>query len=512
MATFSNQYVRPLGEASNEFIQVLLEKFSLSRTNGRTTCEVAFNNDTSCIWTGEGKTHVRQNIVRFDRVQAQYKTQLAKFLASPNGKYTFSDPNFPFRFVSGGALPVIRMNGIEYFALIYREIFPVGWNLANGGSDSPAELLNPFGVAARELREELIILNRKHGRRYFLKEEEHTENPLDMPEYLIARCLWRTQLMRKGWPDIACFKSERLPMKWLDGPDTLRIRGNGKDFTEQPDCYLNIRAEDFGIEVDRIAKLNLDDNAVLLDGELIKGKLIGAPIGLFEVRRMAALITNGSDEFLPDFFFYDGMRYDGKTTTLQNVLSKKFLPHTRKIRPNWDYREWTENRTPFNLCPVARGVLERAANKWNINKPRASNPAEYDVFISFAEPDTKLANEVYKHVRVQMDLKAYFSKEEAVANYQGKIEKALDSANCLIAVGSAPEHFERPWPLYEQSSFHSDILSGKKPENAGIIPFVKGMEISDCPRYIRRWNGVRKDVEGKNAMNRLSEIISLTQG
>ncbi|MDR0863421.1 MAG: toll/interleukin-1 receptor domain-containing protein [Candidatus Symbiothrix sp.] len=503
MEKFSTQYVRPLGEATNEFVQVLLDSFTLTRKGGRTTCEVTFDNATPCVWTRDGKAYLRQHISTFGEKQKRYAEELAAFIGKPAGKYVFSNEGFRFRFVSGGALPVVRMGGAEYFALIYRENFPTGWNLANGGSDTPAELLNPFAVAERELREELLVLNPTHGQRYVFDSE--SENPVDMPEYLIARRLWRTRLMRKGWADIGRFEQVPMPLKWLDGPDTLKIKGNGNATNKQTDCYLNIRSEDFGIEVDRIAKLNLDTETVLLDGELVNGQLVGAPVGLFDVRRMASLIEEGADAFFPDFFFYDGRRFDGGKTNFQKVLNQKFLPHICTILPKWNSSEWAECPRPFDLCPVTRGILARAAKLWMPVKKQDEKSC--DVFISFATPDAPLAAEVYKHFSGQMGLNTYFSKESDNADYNGAINSALESAKCLVAVGTSRENLQRRWPQYEYNGFHSQMKCGRKSDSAQLVSFISQMRPHELPLPLAAYNSVVKEDE-ERALERLGRFVT----
>jgi len=63
---------------------------------------------------------------------------------------------------------VIRCNDRDYYCLFYREIAPVGWNIANGGAESVAELLDPLATIERELREELIIVEPAAGHRYVI--------------------------------------------------------------------------------------------------------------------------------------------------------------------------------------------------------------------------------------------------------------------------------------------------------------------------------------------------------
>jgi hypothetical protein len=333
--------------------------------------------------------------------------------------------------------------------------------------------------------------------------DTESENPVDMPEYLIARHLWNTRLTEQGWTNITRFKSLPMPVKWIDGPDTLKIKYNNKDLQELSGCYLNIRSEDFGIEVDRIAKINLDANAILLDGELINGQLICAPIGLFEVRRMADLLTQGAVEFIPDFFFYDGEKFEGRET-LRNIVSTKMLPHICKVMPSWDQTEWSKCNRPFDLCPVSRGVLERAAKLWTKKNLKQD---VYDVFISFAEPDKELARKVYNHVHKQMGLKTYFSKESIAAEFSMELDKALDSASCLIAVGSSPEHFSRKWLQYEIRSFHKDIFSGIKSDSATIIPFLSNMDWKYCTKPLSYYNAIVMNKMDKKTLSRLEKSI-----
>ena len=57
---------------------------------------------------------------------------------------THDDPAFPFRFGNGGTLPVVRLADRDYYSLFYREVAPIGWNIANGGAESAAEGRDSF--------------------------------------------------------------------------------------------------------------------------------------------------------------------------------------------------------------------------------------------------------------------------------------------------------------------------------------------------------------------------------
>jgi len=70
MNHYSEKFVRPLYEAENEFIQVLLSQFSLTRDGDQPICEVSFDDKTPCIWSREGKIHVKERIRGFDNKAA----------------------------------------------------------------------------------------------------------------------------------------------------------------------------------------------------------------------------------------------------------------------------------------------------------------------------------------------------------------------------------------------------------------------------------------------------------
>ena len=100
-----------------------------------------------------------------------------------------------------------------------------------------------------------------------------------MPELDAARELWGDRLDT----DILRFEKTGLLVEWGIGPDSLAIAYGGEAPRPLPGFFLNINATDFGIEVDRIAHLDVSSDATLLDGELNDGRLINRPIGLFEV-------------------------------------------------------------------------------------------------------------------------------------------------------------------------------------------------------------------------------------
>jgi len=101
--------VRPLGEAQNEFVQVLLSEFEVRSEGHGLTLEVNFDFNTPTIWRRPAKTHIQQQLdpARME----QYREALRGVLLHQTaGGYVHRDSSFPFRFGNGGALPVIRLD------------------------------------------------------------------------------------------------------------------------------------------------------------------------------------------------------------------------------------------------------------------------------------------------------------------------------------------------------------------------------------------------------------------
>lgn len=73
-------------------------------------------------------------------------------------------PSQPLRWSSAGALPLVRWRKPDeattddWFALFFRGISPVGWNLASGSAETSREWRSLFEVGVRELCEELVVL------------------------------------------------------------------------------------------------------------------------------------------------------------------------------------------------------------------------------------------------------------------------------------------------------------------------------------------------------------------
>lgn len=478
-------YIRPLSRAENEFLQVLLPEFSIRRKDQGLVLDVKFDFETPAVWSRQGKNHIQQQL---DRASVQrYQHEIEDVLLGHEAKdWTHNDPAFPFRFGNGGTLPVIHCENRDYYCLFYREIEPVGWNIANGGAESSAELLDPLATIERELREELFIVDPVAGHRYVFDWTEGRR--ADHPDFVLASRVWKEVF---GKQDLLKLKDLSLPLKWLSGNDSVVIKFDDHPLIEITDCILNINAEDFGIEIDRVAKMAVGPNAILCDGEIIRGRLLNRVIGLFEVHRFNAAMASGRCEYQPDRVFYNGRdrSADGAETVVDEYLADVFERGVwaKDVRPNY---EATERK--FGLCPVTRNLIRRfplleheqtqlTGNAESMMPPTTS-PGKVDVFLSFASEDLPLAQQVFSFLKDD-NRNVFFSEETAhQANFGDAIDVALCEADSLVVVGTQTDHFFKPWVRYEWQSFHNDIMGRRKPWDTPLITLAANCEQDRMPR------------------------------
>jgi hypothetical protein len=503
---FSSDLVRPLETAENHFLEVLVSQFSICRRGQGSELSLCFDSNIPAIWTRHAKGDVKRMIPEFARKAAIYQNDLDAFLLKSEGdSYDFNDSLFPFRYASGGTLPIMRIGEKEYYCLLYRDIFPVGWNIANGGCDNKNELLNPVDTIERELREELIVADPKSKKRYAF--EADAGKPLDRAEFAVARRYWQEHF----GSDLPIFDEIIIPLKWLEGPDFVTVRYASDEPQTHAGIFLNINAEDYGIEVDKIAKINFDEDAILCDGEVIGDRLVNAPVGLFGVDRLNREVADERTEFLPDYFFYNARRYEGRH--LERVITRDFLPYIDSLRTQVEIDAHRSTEKKFDLCPVTRRIIKRYLA---IQSPAPVVPfGHFDVFISFAKEDRRIARAVFEFLR-QKKIKIFLSEETVNhPDFLRAIDNALDKAECLVVVGTSVNNLRKPSVEYEWRSFCNDILNRRKTDTR-VVSFISGFSPLDLPRPLRVNEAIVFDPErlriGLRKLNKYMPTYQLNKG
>ena len=236
MDWFLKNHVCELNLAENNLVQLLLSNFSLHLVGKTARLEIEFDGNTPTIKRRESKKVVKDSMPNFASKSREYQQSLDALLLERNkDKVEIDDPDFVFRYGSGGTLPIIEIGDKQYYCLFYRDVHPIGWNIANGGTDSFEELINPFEAIFRELGEELIILDLNGQIDYLFSDDDGKS--LKRPEFKNSRKRWESHFVNKN---LRGFKKKKISMEWQKGPDSLVIKFGSEPPKNLRGCFLNI--------------------------------------------------------------------------------------------------------------------------------------------------------------------------------------------------------------------------------------------------------------------------------
>lgn len=209
----------------------------------------------------------------------------------------------PLRWSSGGFLPIVIREDEDgrrrrYFALFFRDIAPIGWNIANGASETPDERHDLRLLAAREAAEELVVLgfepdldqvNQSVPTRP-LAPRENQDLVLD-----VIQKLTRVHREERERLDDICLKpdtSDPKPVDEVSGPADVRVHyemdGVNRKVTTK-NVYITVNPLEFGIEVTQVGIFRLEPGEYLIDGETYMNRtpkkhvLVRRPVALFDV-------------------------------------------------------------------------------------------------------------------------------------------------------------------------------------------------------------------------------------
>ncbi len=360
----------PLRVVEGRFMQALISSFELQRKDEGVVLTVDIPSDARAIWSREGKQFLSK-VIRNSQVEFlnRYGRMLDKFLVSHQGDHltipqSEDKGKIFFRYASGGTLPIIKYKNDEYYCLIYREIDPIGWNIANGGCDRCDELTHPEKTILRELNEELIIYDLVKKQRYVLGKIDEI---FEYPEYVLARDVLSVRL-GINWEDLAIHNPKDF--KWETGTDILVVRIGLQAQKTLKNCFININIEDLGIEIDRVAKFSISDTAILFDGELgdMPGgqqNCINAPIGLFKVSTVNTIVTSDNwlhGPYIPDYIFWNGVEQTANRKSHEEVIQNMYwdsISPTLNKEEKEEFQEEVETKTNLGLCPVTSTILRR---------------------------------------------------------------------------------------------------------------------------------------------------------
>jgi len=189
------------------------------------------------------------------------------------------------RWSSGGHLPIVDWGGREMALLFFRDITPIGWNIANGGSETAEEWFDLDALCGREANEEVMILefsDRARG--------EAIRHRMDLGcELSPLEHLHDNLRLGEDRLDLS-YATTELSTEQIEGPMRVNVRDDGREALTES-MFVSVNPAELGIEVTRVSKVVLDPSWLIIDGETLHiqrkhfttKRLVRRPVGLFSL-------------------------------------------------------------------------------------------------------------------------------------------------------------------------------------------------------------------------------------
>ncbi|MEK6260415.1 MAG: toll/interleukin-1 receptor domain-containing protein [Planctomycetota bacterium] len=519
-------HVRRLSQRSSAYLQTVVTNFTLTRSGSGLQLRLKIEDDPLTIVEGLGKRDI-ERVSRADGLDGRDQLQRRlDALADPDVMgYRVDCSTWPMRYANGGVLPIVHFEGRDYFLLFYRDIFPVGWNIANGASDDEEEWVDPGRIIHREFAEEVLFADPTEKLLYVYEPSADTHR---FGFHRDALSAWKPHR-----PELATFRPVPMPFKWVDGPDSVRVE-YGNEVHEHSGFFLSVTPDDHGIEVDRFVFIRAPGDTRLFCGEISDGRPLNHIVGLFEVSRLQPLYSG--HEFVPDLFFFNGERYDG--SRLPEILPQ-YLRHVgaepppglSRMRREDQIRHYEELTVRFDFCPISRAIIGRyyqwldagteqpnapTANDIPTAMPVSHDPPsqQHDLFISHVSRHVDFARSLYESLCNKLSGSSVFLSAQSLAqqgesNYRVAIERALGHAHCLIVLLLDPDDLQSGWVNYEWMTFSSEIIAGRKQGKIFTLMDTERLTIDDLPLGLRQHEVVGlQRLSPRQAIDRLCEFLT----
>ena len=489
--------VKSLSRRDNGYLQVVLSEFSLYRTKTGQRMEIEIANDPPTIVERQGKQAIEEESTRNGKISVEQTTlyqDLQEFQANTNSlAYRFDCSNWPMRFANGGVLPILQLNGTEFVLMFYRDIFPFGWNIANGASDNVDEWVNPRRIIQREFGEEVLLCD-PTNKQLFIYDPPGEARPVGFHEEAIAA--WT-----KRRPEYADYQRVPIPLKWIEGPDSIRVKFRDRDETSDK-VFLSATPADHGIEIDHMALIRLNGDIICLDGEISGDRLHNHVVGLFELKYFPGMLSG--TKFLPQRVFFDGMEYQPQM--LDEVIGM-YLKHLQesKLRDKDQIAKYEKAKKKFNLCPISREVIGRyfkwvkaeeeqtaRARESMKNEPvRATRTVDstkpVQIFISHRSKQIDHARALHEFL-TERDHRVFFADESLArlgeSDYENAIGNAIDHATIFVLLALDVDDLKSGWVDFEWKAFHCELASDRKP-GGQLFTLLHNIAIKDLPLPLR---------------------------
>ncbi|MFH1468939.1 MAG: hypothetical protein ABIO70_31425 [Pseudomonadota bacterium] len=310
------------GEGLEIHQELLARPLQVTRNDGRLEVLLDREGVQSLVLGAEARKAVwlselgsRRRLARAQAWDAWYREALTGRTGGPPP----TDPCPPLRWGSSGAVVEVAWRGELWIPLFFRDIPPFGWNLPLGASGPQDRPDDPLAWGTRELLEELLVLNGDPAwgqARAF--QPLLVDDDRDGQATARARAVAHARLplaLRERADHLATWAGEDLPCTARSTGTDLHIR-DASGVSVQRDLLVAATPQELGLDVARVLRVCLPDDASLLDGEVLeradgRQELVRMPVALIRAARLRQLFGPGAspvaEEGTPPSTVVDGL-------------------------------------------------------------------------------------------------------------------------------------------------------------------------------------------------------------
>lgn len=273
-------------------IVVLFNKLRITRHRNKNNSdkfrlEIDLRNQSYGIYNNAGKIFMTNKFLREGINIGRYIKQAEKvenFLKGegPSDEMAVDAVDTPLRWAAGGVLPITHWRGKYWYVLFFRGISPVGWNVANGASETEEEYKNLHRLMVREFSEELVLLNREPQiddpssvaqKTFRLSDRIFDELPDKVKDEIISKkFIEKHASLRKNHDNLTIVYTEGPILEVIRTPFEIEITYHNKDLkgsltTSVKDVIFSVNPLEFGIESTSLYAFEMDDDDYLVFGE-----------------------------------------------------------------------------------------------------------------------------------------------------------------------------------------------------------------------------------------------------
>jgi hypothetical protein len=278
--------------------EILTRPIVLRRSGGVLEIHIDRRGVKNAVYTTEGKNLLCSETLQGDRLETARRLDedIHAFMveAVDDSWLEIPVPEIPLRWASGGVLPVVTWRGDVWSPFFFRDISPVGWNIAAGSSETEAELCRPVSFGLREFVEETIVLPQRPHPGSELRAKTFPNIMKDDKAQLRAALNTVNRHLdirsREDGITLLPFPVDKVPsdraIKASFVPMKTRLHIKSESGNEElSDVLVCFNLLELGIEVISVIRYELRHDDYLLDGETLtpvggKAELIRMPVAM----------------------------------------------------------------------------------------------------------------------------------------------------------------------------------------------------------------------------------------